>query len=180
LKGPQHRGPFAFHGTTFAKHPVRRKANNQRMKRTCSTLLAIGLFFTLTSEKCDKANASSSASNPTPAPMASIIGTRWNLATVAGEAIRQPEGKENPYLSVAEDNRLTGFGGCNKLMGTVKLDGNAIAFPGVGSTKMYCKETQAVETSFMNALRATNAFALEGDKLTLLDGSKELATLVKQ
>ena len=150
------------------------------MKRTPLTLLAIALFFSLTSEKCDKDGGSASTSTSTSTPMASIIGTRWNLATVAGEAIRLPEGKENPYLSIAEDNRLAGFGGCNKLMGSVKLDGNAISFPGVGSTKMYCQETQAVETSFLTALRATNSFTLDGDKLTLLDKSKALATLVKQ
>lgn len=150
------------------------------MKRKHLTLLAVALFFSLTSEKCDKDGGSANASTTTPAPMTSIIGTRWNLSTVAGEAIRLPEGTENPYLSVAEDNRLTGFGGCNKLMGSVKLDGNAISFPGVGSTKMFCKETQAVETSFLTALRATNSFTLEGDKLTLLDRSKELAVLVKQ
>jgi heat shock protein HslJ len=150
------------------------------MKRTHLTLLAIALFFSLTSEKCDKDGAPASTSTSTPAPKVPIIGTRWNLSSIAGEAIRLPEGTENPYLSIAEDNRLTGFGGCNKLMGSVKLDGDAISFPGVGSTKMYCKETQAVETSFMTALRATNSYKLDADKLTLLDKSKELATLVKQ
>ena len=150
------------------------------MKRTYLTLLAVGLFFTLTSEKCDKDGASTSTGASTPGPMASLVGTQWNLSSIAGEAIRLPEGTQNPYLSVAEDNRLTGFGGCNQLMGSVKLDGSAISFPGVGSTKMYCTETQAVESSFLSALRAANSFTLDGDKLTLLDKSKKLATLVKQ
>lgn len=150
------------------------------MKRTSLALLAFALFFSLTSEKCDKDAGSANASASTPAPMESLIGTRWNLATVAGEAIRLPEGIEHPYLSVAEDKRLSGFGGCNKLMGSVKIEGSAISFPGIGSTKMFCEKTQAVETSFLTAMRATNSFKLDGNTLTLLDKSKELATLVKQ
>ena len=150
------------------------------MKRTYLTLLAVGLFFSLTSEKCDKDGATTSTPASTPTPMASVIGTHWNLVSLAGEAIRLPEGTENPYLSVADDNRLTGFGGCNKLMGSVKLNGSAITFPGVGSTKMYCKETQALETSFLTALRATNSYTLDDEKLTLLDNSTELATLVRK
>jgi heat shock protein HslJ len=148
------------------------------MKRTYPTLLALALFFTLTSEKCDK-DSPTTGGTSTATPMTPLIGTRWNLATLAGEAIKLPEGVENPYLSVAEDGRLSGFGGCNKLMGTMKLEGNAISFPGLGSTKMYCEKSQAMETSFMTALRATNSFRIDGDKLTLLDQSNELATLVK-
>ncbi len=148
------------------------------MQRSTLALLATALFFTLTSEKCNKAGSEASGTESLPTGSTSLFGTRWNLATVAGEAIKLPGGTENPYISVAEDMSLTGFGGCYKLMGSAKTDGNSLSFPGVGSTKMYCKETQAVETSFLNALRATNSFKLEHGKLTLLDKSKELATLV--
>lgn len=151
------------------------------MKRTQLTLLGVVLFFSLTSEKCDKDSGSADATPASEAASkAAMMGTHWNLSTLAGQAIQLPEGIENPYLILPEGDRLSGFGGCNKLMGSVKLDGSAISFPGVGSTKMYCKESQAVETSFLTALRATNSFTLDGDKLTLLDKSKELATLVKQ
>jgi heat shock protein HslJ len=153
------------------------------MKRTPLALLAVALFFSLTSEKCDKDSGSASSSASTSKPSAttvSMIDTHWNLATLAGDAIRLPEGVENPYINLLEGDRISGFGGCNKLMGTVKMDGSSISFPGLGSSKMFCEKTQALENSFMTALRATNSFKLDGDKLTLLDKSKELATLVKQ
>ena len=177
MKGfPEWWRPFFFHGITLALIPGRSIAE-PNMKRTAITLLALAIFFPLTSEKCAKdSGAATTGSSSTPA---SIIGTRWNLATVGGESISLPEGKENPHLSVAEDNRLSGFGGCNRLMGSVKLDGKALSFPGVGGTKMFCAETQALENAFLTALRATNSFTIDGDKLTLLDGSTELATLVK-
>lgn len=153
------------------------------MKRTPHALLAVAMFFSLTSEKCDKDNgtdASSTASGKPSATTASMIDTHWNLATLAGKAIRLPEGVENPYVNLLEGDRISGFGGCNKLMGTVKMDGSSMSFPGLGSSKMFCEKTQDLENSFMTALRATNSFKLDGDKLTLLDKSKELATLVKQ
>ncbi len=132
----------------------------------------------LTSEKCDK-DAAPAGSTDSSITTASMVGTRWNLTTIAGEAIRLPEGVETPYLSVAEDMRLSGFGGCNRLMGTVKLEGSALSFPGVGSTKMFCKDIQPTETAFLSAMRATNSYRVDGNKLTLLDKETELATLVK-
>ncbi len=150
------------------------------MKRTSITLLAFALFFTLTSEKCDKDSGAASPGSGSATVDASMIDTHWNLATLAGEAIRLPEGIENPYINLLEGDRLSGFGGCNKLMGTVKIDGSSISFPGLGSSKMFCEKTQPLETAFMTALRSSNSFKLDGNKLTLLDKSKELATLLKQ
>lgn len=152
------------------------------MKRTHLTLLTIALFFSLTSEKCNKASGSASSDpNTRPATIdASMMDTHWNLATVAGKAIRLPEGVENPYINLLEGDRISGYGGCNKIMGNVKIDGSSISFPGLGSSKMFCEKTQDLENSFMTALRAANSYKLDGDKLTLLDKSKELATLVKK
>src|SRR5690349_777607 len=126
------------------------------MKRTFLPLLAVALFFSLTSEQCDKAK-SADGSSTTSAPAASFFGTRWNLASIAGDPIRVPEGVETPYLSVADDKRMSGFGGCTQLMGSVKTEGSAIAFPNVGSTKMYCEQTQQLENSFLTVLRTANA-----------------------
>ena len=147
------------------------------MNRTNTLLLAAGLFIVLTSEKCNK--TPEAAACGAPAAAASIFGSRWNLATLAGAAVRMPEGKENPYLSIAEDLSVSGFGGCNRLVGQAKVEGSAVSFPGLGSTKMYCHDTQETESSFLKALNATNTFKLDGDKLVLLDKATELATLIK-
>ena len=149
------------------------------MNRSTLDLLAIGLFFTLTSEKCEKAAQANTGDQPS-VDVSTIPGAQWSLATIAGEAIRLPEGATDPFISFDTVGNLTGFGGCNKLMGSVKLDGASLSFPGLGSTKKFCDGTQDLESSFMSALRATNSYKLKGNTLTLLDKSKELATLVKQ
>lgn len=155
------------------------------MKRKTFSLLAIALFFTLTSEKCDKAKAeaaaaaSSGGTATAPAKGDELIGPRWNLSTIAGEAIRLPEGVENPFLGLTADNGVHGYTGCNKLMGTAKIDGSSLSFPGVGGTKMFCERTKDVEDAFLTALRSTNSYKLKDGRLILLDKSKELATFVK-
>jgi heat shock protein HslJ len=143
------------------------------MKHLRPTLIALALFFTLTAEKCSKTSASVD-------PLTTLTGSQWNLTSLAGEALHLPEGVKTPFLTLAKDGKLSGFGGCNQLMGSMKLEGSSLSFPGLGGTKMFCKAAQPTENAFMGALRSTNAFKLDGDKLMLLDGTKELATLVKQ
>lgn len=154
------------------------------MNRTTLSLLATALFFTLTSEKCDKAKAEAEAAaasgtgNPKPVGE-TLIGPRWNLSTLAGAAIQLPEGVENPFLSLSADNGVHGYTGCNKLMGTAKIDGTSLSFPSVGGTKMFCERTKDLESAFMTALSGTNSYKIKDGKLILLDKSKELATFVK-
>lgn len=136
-------------------------------------LLALLMFFTLSANKCSNADG-------TPLdPMTALAGSRWNLQTLAGKAFQLPEGVEDPYIALGKDGTLTGFNGCNSLMGAMKVDDGSLSFPGLGSTKKFCENTKATESGFMSALRATNSFKLDGDKLTLLDKEKELATLLK-
>ena len=144
------------------------------MKTVNLTLLATALFLTLTAEKCDK------GSSTTMDPMTALTGSQWNLASLAGEAVKLPEGVKTPFLSLGKDSKVSGFGGCNNLMGSMKLEGTAVSFPGLASTKMFCENAQPTENAFMSALRATNSYSLDGDKLMFLDNGKELATLVKQ
>ncbi len=144
------------------------------MKTIHLSIFASALFFTLTAEKCDK--------NPSAAmdPTTALTGTQWNLSSLAGEAIKLPEGVKTPFLLLGKDNNLSGFGGCNNLMGSMKLEGTSVSFPGLASTKMFCEKAQPTENAFMSALRTTNSYSLDGNKLKLLDKEKELATLIKQ
>jgi heat shock protein HslJ len=143
------------------------------MKNIRLSLLWLSLFFTLSAEKCSKTAAPVDA-------LTALTGSQWNLTSLAGQALKLPDGVKTPFLSLAKDGKLSGFGGCNQLMGSMKLEGTALSFPGLGGTKMFCEGAQPTENAFMSALRSTNSFKLDGDKLMLLEGAHELATLVKQ
>jgi heat shock protein HslJ len=131
-------------------------------------LLALALGLVLSANKCaDK-------SGPV-----NILDTKWVLQNLGGQAVQMPAGMDNPWLKLAADKSLTGFGGCNNLMGQYSLDGATIAFPGVGSTKKFCESTQKIEDSFLGVLREANSFKVDGGLLKLMNGDKELAALKK-
>lgn len=130
----------------------------------------MALCFVLSAHTCSKSGAS----------MAQLLDTKWALQSLNGKAIEVPGGVETPWLQLAgsgEERSLTGFGGCNKLMGGFKLDGDRIGFPGVGSTKMYCERTAGLEQEFMTALRSADSYKLDGNALKLMQGATEVASL---
>lgn len=146
------------------------------MTKTHFTLAALSLGLMLSAHKCSDSKTDSDAS--ASSTMASIAQGKWALRTLNGKEFQLPEGIENPYLTLDPGaGTVGGYGGCNRLMGTVKVEGQAISFPGLGSTKMYCENSQKVEDEFKAALGSANTYTLKGDKLTLLDRDKELAML---
>jgi heat shock protein HslJ len=134
------------------------------------TLLTLGLV--LSAGTCSKSSGSAMSET--------ITQGRWQLEKLNGAPIQLPEGtEEKPYLEVdSSATRLTGYGGCNRLMGQVKVDGGNISFPGLGGTKRYCEKTMDLERNFMKALGETTAYTLKDDQLTLLNNGTEVATLV--
>ncbi len=101
---------------------------------------------------------------------------KWVLEQLGGAAVTMPEGREMPYIEIdSTGQNLTGYAGCNRVFGAMRVWGDSIAFPGLASTRMYCEETQKTEDSFLEALNNARTFAIKGDQL-VLSGGKELAT----
>ncbi|MBK6775224.1 MAG: META domain-containing protein [Flavobacteriales bacterium] len=136
------------------------------------TSLALALFTVLSAYTWKKGN-------DTAVTVADIAGKQCTLQSLAGKDIAMPEGKQAPWLKGdAESSRLEGFGGCNQLMGSFKMDGSNISFPGLGGTKMMCPDVQEVENGFKTALSQATSYKLDGSTLKLLNGGTELAALV--
>lgn len=130
-------------------------------------LLSLALGLILSANKC----ADNGAMNP-----ANVLDQKWMLRSLAGQAIQLPEGAQTPWLQLAADKSLSGFGGCNNLMGKYTLDGATIGFPGVASTKKFCESTQQLEDGYLGALRDANSFKLDKGLLKLMQGDTELAS----
>ena len=131
-------------------------------------LLVLGIV--LSAHKCSSGGPDAAA----------LMDTKWALQSLNGKAIDVPSGVETPWLQLAgaEEKSVTGFGGCNKLMGSFNLDGDRIGFPGLGSTKMFCEKTADLEKNFMTSLRSADSFKLDGGTLRLMQGASEVAALV--
>lgn len=128
--------------------------------------LAFSFLFLLSANKC----------NETAGGMTSLKDKKWMIESLAGSALKMPEGVEQPWLMLAGD-QLQGFGGCNQLMGQYTLEGTALSFPGVGSTKKFCEGIQPTENAITSMLGKVDSFKMDNGLLKLLGAGKELASL---
>jgi heat shock protein HslJ len=105
--------------------------------------------------------------------------TRWKLVELGGLRVEPSEGGRDPHLVLDPDgHRLSGSGGCNRLLGRCELDGDRLAFGAVATTMMACPEPlMSRERAFIEALEATTAFRIEGETLELLAGDEVVARL---
>lgn len=101
---------------------------------------------------------------PPPLP---FTGTKWMLVTeraVKGEA---------PYLEFG-DGAVSGFSGCNRIMGRYVQDSvgaGAIVFSSVSTTKRMCEDSlMAIEERILNVLRSSTNVRVVVDTLRI-DGS---------
>jgi heat shock protein HslJ len=106
------------------------------------------------------------------------LGTRqWKLVQLDGANVAATS---KAYLELdPEQTRFTGNTGCNRMFGSVTVQGRRIDFLNVGTTKMACLDprVQRVETRFVNALQKVDRFRRQGDSLELYDRNLVVARL---
>jgi heat shock protein HslJ len=103
---------------------------------------------------------------PTPAP---LTDTRWHLQHIDGQAILPSPPERAPYLQFsATDHRVTGMGGCNRLMGSYTQHGDRLDLV-TASTRMACMDDKGQETRLMQALSTIRRFHLDAKQLHLRD-----------
>jgi putative lipoprotein len=123
-----------------------------------------------------------------PAPSASggppvtLEGTMWKLVVI-GEAPANvpPATREANFTLHPGDHRLSGSGGCNRLIGKYEHDGDALKLSPGGTTMMACPdEMMQQESDFMSALKMTTGFRISGQTLELRNGDRILARFMAQ
>jgi len=104
---------------------------------------------------------------PTDVPPG-ILGRQWQLVELRGQPL--PQLRRAPHILLqAEGHRITGFGGCNSVGGTFKLDEAAlrIRFEEMMSTLMACEEGMETEQAFNEVLGMVDNYSLNGEQLSL-------------
>ena len=112
-------------------------------------------------------------SGQSPAPPVTPEGIDWRLVQVAGSGV--------PFIDVPagvdatlriDGTQAGGQGGCNSWFGTVKLEGDAIAFSDVGSTMMACEEpAMGFEGQYLGTLPSIARWAIVDGALELMDAN---------
>lgn len=108
---------------------------------------------------------SPAAKSPTP-----LRGTYWKLVALRGKPVKVIKDQREPHLLLdAKDDRASGSGGCNNVMGGFTLDGDRLHFTQMAGTMMMCPEGMEQEASFLKTLETVARFRIAGDALTLDD-----------
>ena len=112
-------------------------------------------------------------------PAKPLTATHWTLTQLNDKAITPQAGRSEIYLELAPDSkRISGSGGCNRLMGAYELDGSSLRFTQVASTMMACPgDAMPREQAFVRALSEAANFRIQGATLTLLDKSDSVLAI---
>ncbi len=114
---------------------------------------------------------------PTQPP--ALSGTTWRLAELDGQVIELRDDERAPELVLDLDAmRVSGSGGCNRLMGSFETSGSELRFPEIATTRMACPEPAMLrEQAFLRALEATAGYQLDDAGLRLLADDVVVARL---
>ena len=97
-----------------------------------------------------------------------LENTHWTLASLGADRTPVPKSQTEPYLEFnAEQRRVTGSGGCNRLTCGYERQGDEIHFGLIASTRMACEHGMATEGALGAALEVTSKWAIVGGALEL-------------
>lgn len=99
-----------------------------------------------------------------------LENTYWKLVTVGErQAVTIDEAREAHLVLHADDARLAGSTGCNRMMGDYERDGDRLTFGQLATTMMACPgEVMELEREFLDALGDITNWQVEGENLTLV------------
>lgn len=102
----------------------------------------------------------------------SLENTYWKLTRVGDITAETADNqREAHFVLHAEENRVAGSTGCNRLAGSYQLENDALSFGPLVTTRMACLEGGETEQAFLGALEAAATWQVEGQALTLRDKS---------
>jgi putative lipoprotein len=111
----------------------------------------------------------------TATPMASLSNTYWKLIRLHGKDVFMAKQQtREAYLQLkTADHSVKGFGSCNSLRGSFKVDGHSLTFGPILTTRKSCVSVMGVESAFTGALADTNYYRINENNLTLLNRAKQ-------
>jgi putative lipoprotein len=125
-----------------------------------------------------RVSSSGEMSGPAPAAAKTSLAdeplreTYWKLMELNGKPVTVADQQQEAHLVFrTEGNRLTGSGGCNRLMGGYTVTGNAMHFGGIAGTRMACQHGMDTEQAFLQTLDKVKRWKITGKHLEMYDES---------
>jgi heat shock protein HslJ len=107
-----------------------------------------------------------------PAASPALRGTDWKLVALGDKPVTPTDTQRVAHFLLQPDSKqVAGSGGCNRMFGIYELNGGALRFSGVGSTKMACRDGMDTESAFLAALLRVARWRMNGQQLELSDAA---------
>jgi len=119
-----------------------------------------------------------STPKPSNNSAASLENTYWKLMLLDDTAVSTPEGaREIQFVLNSETHRVSGFSGCNSMMGVYTVEKEKLVFSNMGGTRMACADTMELELRIHQMFSKVANWKISGETLTLIDSrGKAIAT----
>jgi len=109
-----------------------------------------------------------------------LVGTYWKLMLLDGKPVTVADDRREAHLVLDEDGRVSGSTGCNRLMGSYRLQGDTLTFSQLASTRMACPGDMAkLEQAWLAMLSETAHYSIEGQSLILEDADDQALAELK-
>ena len=126
-------------------------------------ILLFSILFSL--QACTSEDASSAAE---------LVNTYWKLTELEGAPIVTADGQREMKLTLREENKVTGFGGCNSFFGSYEYDAKKLSFSQLAATRMFCEDAMDKESQFMKSLMVVKSYKITGQTMQLFDAEEKL------
>ena len=108
---------------------------------------------------------------------AELGNTYWKLTELAGEPVVTAEGQRQMKITLRDEKKVSGFGGCNSFFGAYEHDGASLSFSQLAATRMFCADVMDKESQFMTSLAAVKSYKINGQVLQLFDDKDSLLAI---
>jgi heat shock protein HslJ len=101
-----------------------------------------------------------------------LRGTYWKLVRLGDQPAEAAEKPREAHLVFAADSqRVSGSGGCNRVIGQFTLEGDKLQIGRMAATLMACPTGMAQEQALVKALARVERYRIRGSHLELLDAA---------
>jgi heat shock protein HslJ len=113
-------------------------------------------------------------------PDAELTNTYWRAVEIDGQPVTLQPRQREPHFVLTKDNRMHGYTGCNRVLGSYERTTAGLKFKQLVTTRRACPPPEsAMEASFQRALNATVSYQLSGNNLALLDAKGRVRLRLK-
>jgi heat shock protein HslJ len=106
----------------------------------------------------------------------------WKLKALEGQDINIVDNQEHEifFTLKTNENRVTGFAGCNTISGEYTLEaGNRIRFKNMATTLKICPDVDISESEFFNIFEIADNYTIKDDVLSLNVGRRAPLAIFK-